>query len=470
MKTKIICILIMTLLIATTMSVTGAINNEKNEIESVDSPKVISTYAPWDLQFSFDVTVATGASGNAGAEFDGTYFYTTRWATNLIHQYDSAGALQKQFSVTGVSGLRDLAYCPVDGYLYGGAASGTIWGFDPIGETLEVTLTGNFQCRAIAYDDDLDVFYVSNWGDPVWIVERTTGNVVGQFDLVTTTSTYGFAYDDKCGSGGPYLWVFDQGGGAGQPQYVHQWDLPGAGYTGVQYDVNADIGSGSGIAGGLFFTTDFVEGFATLGGLYQDGDPPGTGDWIFCYELCEYEEQCEPEIDIEKYVWDEKNQEWVDADTMDKALDVPICNDATFKIVIKNTGNCPLFGVNISDHMHDSLEFISADPEPGDIWYDETNSEWRMWWFFPDEILMPGETIVITVIAHVEGPKCSYDYNWVLVGAICEHGTYVEDEDTCWVHAYEKTKEFNTPILNFLQNHPNMFPLLQLLLQRLGLF
>ena len=176
---------------------------------------------------------------------------------------------------------------------------------------------------------------------------------------------------------------------------------------------------------------------------------------------------CEPSIDIEKYVWDEENQDWIDADTMDEALDVPICNDATFKIVVKNTGNCPLFGVNISDHMHDSLKFISADPEPGDVWYDETNSEWRMWWFFPDEIFMPDETIEITVIAHVEGPKCSYDYNWVLVGAICEHGTYVEDEDTCWVHAYEKAKVFNSPILNFLQNHPNMFPLLQLLLQRL---
>lgn len=30
-------------------------------------------------------------------------------------------------------------------------------------------------------------------------------------------------------------------------------------------------------------------------------------------------------------------------------------------------------------------------------------------------------------------------------------------------------KTFNTPLLNFLENHPNLFPLLQLLLQRLGL-
>jgi len=154
MKTKIICILVMTLLItATTMTVTGTMNVDKNHIESKATtkleskatPKVISSYQPWTLQFSFDATAASGASGNTGSEFDGTYFYTTRWQSNLIHQYDNTGVMIKQFSVPDVSNLRDLAYCPVDGYLYGGAAGGTIWGFDPIGETLEATLNGNFQ-------------------------------------------------------------------------------------------------------------------------------------------------------------------------------------------------------------------------------------------------------------------------------------------------------------------------------------
>ena len=134
------------------------------------------------LQGSFNLEVATGANGNAGAEFvlssvtEPSYFYTTRWASNQIHQYDIDGVLLKEFSILGVSGLRDLAYCPVDGYLYGGAAGGTIWGFDPIDETLEVTLTGSFQCRAIAYDSDLDLFYVSNWNDPVCMVDRITHN------------------------------------------------------------------------------------------------------------------------------------------------------------------------------------------------------------------------------------------------------------------------------------------------------
>ena len=467
MKAKIICIFVMTLLITTTISVTGAGNIEKNDIENETTIEVISSTAPWDLQFSFDVTAATGASGNAGSEFDGTYFYTTRWASNLIHQYTSTGALLKQFSIVGVTGLRDLAYCPVDGFLYGGAAGGTIWGFDPIGETLETTLTGNFECRAIAYDEDLDVFYVSNWGDPVWIVDRTTGNVVGQFDLVSTTSTYGLAYDNKCGSGGPYLWVFDQGDGAGFSQYIYQWDLSAGGYTGIQHDVNPDIGSGSGIAGGLFFTTDFVSGYATLGGLYQDGDSPGTGDWLFCYELCESGSPCEPGIDVEKYVLG-LDGKWVDADTENAALDLPICHDGQFKIVIKNTGECALINIVVKDIMHESLKYTGADPEPDNV--VNTPPEWVMDWMFPGP-LAPGGTIEIYVNFHVEGPECSVDYNHVLVEGFCEEcpGNIVQDEDWCWVHAYKKSKDLNMPFLQFLQSHPNIFPLLQKLLKTLGL-
>jgi len=32
-----------------------------------------------------------------------------------------------------------------------------------------------------------------------------------------------------------------------------------------------------------------------------------------------------------------------------------------------------------------------------------------------------------------------------------------------------RNRAINTPFLHFLQNHPNMFPILRLLLQRLGL-
>jgi hypothetical protein len=177
---------------------------------------------------------------------------------------------------------------------------------------------------------------------------------------------------------------------------------------------------------------------------------------------------CDPSVDLEKYVWDEINQEWLDADTIDTALDAPICDDVTFKIVIHNTGDCPLFFINVSDHMHESLKYTGAYPEPDNHWFDDEAKEWRMYWFFPGP-LNPDETIEIYVTAHVEGPECSTDYNWAHVGALCEHGIYVEDEDESWVHAYKKSKDLNMPFLQFLHNHPNIFPLLQKLLNTLGL-
>ena len=63
----------------------------------------------------------------------------------------------------------------------------------------------------------------------------------------------------------------------------------------------------------------------------------------------------------------------------------------------------------------------------------------------------------------------STDLNHVNVTGECIHGKPVWDEDSCYVHCSEKSREINTPFLNFLDSHPNMFPLLQRLLQRLGL-
>jgi hypothetical protein len=173
---------------------------------------------------------------------------------------------------------------------------------------------------------------------------------------------------------------------------------------------------------------------------------------------------CDPGIDVEKEVWDEKNGEWVDADTQSSAIDAPICSNILFRIKVTNTGDCPL-AVGIDDEMHDSLKYISADPKPDEVSYDPPF--YYILWVWPTYV-MPGETIIITLTAHVEGPECSYDYNYVYVLGETDSGETVEDEDYAYVHAYKKTKEFNTPILNFLQNHPNMFPLLQKLIQQLG--
>jgi hypothetical protein len=268
-------------LFATVLAVAQPETNEAS-IETTDTNLVNNSpnqpLAIWNIQLSFDVSVATGALGNAGAEFDGTNLYSTRWASNLIHRYDKTGLKLEEFSIPGVTGLRDLAY---DGtqYMYGGAAAGTIWKMDFTTKTLVATITGSFQCRAIAYNPDLDVIYCKNWADPCYVVNPTTGAIISQFNLVSTVSTYGLAYDNWT-PGGPYLWVWDQGGGSGTPQYIKQWDLAAGAYTSVQHDVAVDFPAIASSAGGLWFSADFVSGKTTLGALAQ-----GTPDTYVCYEI-----------------------------------------------------------------------------------------------------------------------------------------------------------------------------------------
>ena len=182
-----------------------------------------------------------------------------------------------------------------------------------------------------------------------------------------------------------------------------------------------------------------------------------------CFQLTTME--CNPGIDVEKHVWDDKNQEWTDADTESTALDAPICSEVKFKIVIHNNGDCPLFNIHITDVMHDSLKYISADPEPDEFQYNPPY--YNMFWLYPGP-LMPCETNEIYITAHVEGPECSTDFNYVEVFGTCEHGTIVRDQDYCYVHAIKQSREFNRPFINWLQSHPNLFPILQKLIQQLG--
>jgi hypothetical protein len=233
--------------------------------------------APWDVQFSFDATASSGAAGNAGAEFDGTNYYTTRWASNLIHQYDLTGTMTLEFSIAGVTGLRDLAY---DGaFFYGGAAATTIFIMDFTTQTLLGTITSPVPVRHIAYDDGADGFWVGDWATPPTLIDRS-GSTIATL-TTNVASQYGTAYDGWS-DGGPYLWVWGQGGGAGTPQLVEQFDLNTLTATGFTYDIASDFTASAGIAGGLWTGEGVVSGTVSIGGLLQ-----GTPDVFFVYELAQ---------------------------------------------------------------------------------------------------------------------------------------------------------------------------------------
>ena len=188
----------------------------------------------------------------------------------------------------------------------------------------------------------------------------------------------------------------------------------------------------------------------------QEGGTPEWKEDDLSFELTGKE--CNPSIDVEKYVLD-KNGEWVDADTEAEAVDLPICEDVTFKIVIHNNGEVDLKDIKVNDKMHDSLKYKSGDPEPDDYYYEPPFH--YMAWFFPGP-LHPCETIEIYIVAHVEGPECSYDFNYVLVEAMgC--GQRVTDEDYAWVHARKPYRDINTPLLNLLELLMNQFPILKTL-------
>jgi hypothetical protein len=231
--------------------------------------------AMWDVLLQFDAVALTGAAGNAGCEWDGTYFYSTRWASNLLHKYDATGTTMiEQFSIPGVTGLRDLAF---DGtYMYGGAAANTIYQMDFVTKTLIGTISSPVAVRFIAYDEANDAFWCGNWTDPPTLVNRA-GTAIASF-TTGFAAQYGAAYDNVS-PGGPFLWIFNQENTTGGiPQTISQWDIATGTATGVTHDVMIDVGILAGnlsIAGGLFSMTDYASGFFTIGGLLQ-GNPLGA--------------------------------------------------------------------------------------------------------------------------------------------------------------------------------------------------
>jgi hypothetical protein len=150
--------------------------------------------------------------------------------------------------------------------------------------------------------------------------------------------------------------------------------------------------------------------------------------------------ECTPHIDVEKKVWDDDLGYWVDT------VDVDVCNDVDFVINILNDGTCDLTDIFAEDFMDSSLEFVHATPYPDII--NPVPGGTYLEWNFPGPLL-PGRNIEIYITAHVVGPACHLDSNYVFVHASYEpQAIEVYDEDAAWVHATEEP----------WQNHKMHFP------------
>ncbi|MCD4745683.1 MAG: T9SS type A sorting domain-containing protein [Bacteroidales bacterium] len=255
------------------------------------APKInnqpIVSEALFDLEFEYPVGVG---GGEAGIETDGTNIYTTKW--NLgggFYRYQMDGTYIGFFTIVGATNVRDLAF---DGTcFYGGAAGTSVFEMDftPGAEVLISTITAPVDVRAIAYNEDLDVFYANNWGSNITCFNRAG---TYQYDWAvgpTGNNYYGFAYDSYT-PGSPYLWGYAQVGTT--INELIQMQLPVGTETGLYFDVGSVV-SGTSSAGGLAIDNNFVPGEWTFLGLRQNeyiwgleliSNPPITLPWIEDWE------------------------------------------------------------------------------------------------------------------------------------------------------------------------------------------
>ena len=213
-----------------------------NEIAPAPGPIQYSD-DPYVLQFEYPIDEAVGG---AGIETDGNNFYIPWWNGDTFYKYNMDGSYIGEFTLWGVSNVRDLAY---DGtYFYGGAAATTIFQMDLADEILISTFTAPVATRAIAYQDDEDAFWANNWSDTPTLYNMT-GGVLNSFDIAGDESIYGFAWMDN--SEGTGLWAYSQKSGTSQ-NMLYLYDV-NSGLLLNEFDMLSILGIGTtdDIAGGL---------------------------------------------------------------------------------------------------------------------------------------------------------------------------------------------------------------------------
>lgn len=245
--------------------------------------------ATWDVKFDWNLqTLTGGALGHAGVVYIPTLerFWVSRWASAMILVFTKTGALVDSFTL-GVTGTRGMAF---DGqYVYHSVNTATLQKVDPVTRTIvgTVPLPSGVTARFITYDPTANSgaggFWVGNWNSGAlnYFLVSKTGTQLAVIQNTAITGTYGVAFD-QYSVGGPFLWVWSQGAGAGTPQNIIQLSIATGLPTGVQHDVASDVGLGNAqaIAGGMFITPDLLPGYVVMGGVMQ-----GTPDKLFGYEL-----------------------------------------------------------------------------------------------------------------------------------------------------------------------------------------
>ena len=244
--------------------------------------------ALWDQEFAYDLTATLGGIDKlAGAVHFNNKFWVSNWSNNEIYEFDHNGNLVNSFTLSSGC-FRSLTW---DGtHIYGANVTDTIFEIDPVTETI----TGHilppvpFESRFCAFDPTLSAsggFWIGNYNTDIVSIDKG-GTVLTTIPASVhgLSENYGAAWDGVS-LGGPYLWVFHQGGS--NHTQIERLQLPSGISTPVSFDVypdmNASLGALPGVAGGLFISSTYNPGKVTIGGIYQGN----SLDILFGYELNE---------------------------------------------------------------------------------------------------------------------------------------------------------------------------------------
>ena len=232
-------------------------------VSSVTYPNSPATEDLWDVLLTFNGQ----AAAFPGIETDGQFIYLASWNSPNFGKYNLDGSWVEDFTVSGAGNIRDLAY---DGeFFYGGSASTTIYQMNFNTNTLVSSIsTSGVNVRHIAFDPTLDGGNGGFWaGDWATLAAVSMTGATLQTASVPFASMYGSAFDNNT-AGGPYLWIFDQGG-AGVD--IHQFHIGTLAVTGVMFDASSVPGFNAGIAGGLAASGQVIPGkFVLLANIQQD--------------------------------------------------------------------------------------------------------------------------------------------------------------------------------------------------------
>ena len=255
--------------------------------------------ALWDIQFESNATDSAGTVSQAGCLFFNNEYWASQWNSDTLLRYDATGNLISKFQIAGLTGTRSITTDGVN--LYMGTAGNTIYEVNPATQMITATIASqaSVTARFCTYDSTLNNgqggFWIGNFNTDIEAISRT-GAVLATIPIATHTLSgmYGAAWDGVS-AGGPYLWVFNQGGP--NQSSIDQLQLPAGTPTGVTRDVFLDFNTTfslqTGLAGGLFVADGITTGQRSIGGMLQ-GNPSNV---IFAYELSD-PTPVGPDVDI----------------------------------------------------------------------------------------------------------------------------------------------------------------------------